>query len=379
MPDPSANPQRPDPGDAGPVVSIERVCKRYGSVVALDDVSFEVGRGEFFSLLGPSGCGKTTLLRLIAGFEDPSGGVLRLGGEDVSGVPPNRRPVNTVFQSYALFPHLSVFENVAFGPRVRSMEAAEVSRRVREMLDVVHLGELAGRKPSQLSGGQRQRVALARALVNRPAALLLDEPLSALDLELRRRMRSELKRIQRDVGVAFVFVTHDREEALGLSDRIAVLRAGRLEQVGTPEQIYGDPATAFVARFGGDANLIRVAVRETRDGRVALELPGERRAEAPTRGRSFAAGESALLMLRPEHLELEVAEPSGGDVGLPVTCAGLVFEGPVLRCALSDAAGDDLVVYLDEQRQRPELRPGARLWLRWRPESSRLLREEAPA
>ena len=206
------------------------------------------------------------------------------------GVPPYRRAVNTVFQNYALFPHLSVFDNVAFGPRIRQLGRAQLERRVREMLDVVRLGDFAERKPSQLSGGQRQRVALARALVNDPSALLLDEPLSALDLELRRQMQIELKRIQRDVGITFVFVTHDQEEALTMSDRIAVMSKGRLEQVGTPEQIYDEPTTAFVARFIGNANLIPVVVERATDGRATLRLPGGRLGEVATGGRQLRAG-----------------------------------------------------------------------------------------
>jgi spermidine/putrescine transport system ATP-binding protein len=363
--------------DGGPVISVERVSKRYGDFVAVHEASFEIRRGEFFSMLGPSGCGKTTLLRMIAGFEDVTSGVLRLDGVDVVGVPPYRRAVNTVFQNYALFPHLSVFDNVAFGPRVRSLEGAELERRVREMLDVVHLGDFASRKPSQLSGGQRQRVALARALVNQPSALLLDEPLSALDLELRRKMQIELKRIQRDVGITFVFVTHDQEEALTMSDRIAVMRTGRLEQVGTPEQIYDAPATAFVARFIGTANMIPVEVERCAGGRAQLTLPGERRGEAPTLDKRFADGASALLMVRPERLELGASEPPPERMGLPVTCTDIVFQGPVVRCALRDAAGDELVVYLEENEQKPEVRPGAALWLSWEPGAARLLEPDA--
>jgi spermidine/putrescine transport system ATP-binding protein len=363
--------------DEVPVVSIERVSKRFGAVTAIDEVSFEIRRGEFFSMLGPSGCGKTTMLRLIAGFEDVSSGVLRLDGQNVVGVPPYRRPVNTVFQNYALFPHLSVFENVAFGPRIRKLAQTELERCVREMLDVVHLGDLADRKPHQLSGGQRQRVALARALVNGPRALLLDEPLSALDLELRRKMQLELKRIQREVGVTFVFVTHDQEEALSMSDRIAVLRSGRLEQVGTPQEIYDRPQGAFVARFIGAANMIPVLVAETRNERAVLRLPGERRGDVGTDGRRFEAGREALLMLRPEALELDAKEPEAGWIGLPVTCTDLVFQGPVVRCALVDVAGNELVVYLDERAPRPPVRPSDALWLRWRPDSARLLHAES--
>jgi spermidine/putrescine transport system ATP-binding protein len=363
--------------DARPVIAAERVCKRYGGASAVEDVSLEIRRGEFFSLLGPSGCGKTTMLRMIAGFEDVTEGVLRIDGADVAGVPPYRRPVNTVFQNYALFPHLSVFDNVAFGPRIRQVERAQLERRVRHMLEVVRLGDLASRMPSQLSGGQRQRVALARALVNDPSALLLDEPLSALDLELRRQMQLELKRIQRDVGITFVFVTHDQEEALTLSDRMGVMRGGRLEQVGTPEAVYDAPESAFVARFIGSANLIPVVVEGTANGRAALRLPGGLAGEAPTGGRAFAAGEPALLMIRPERLELGAAEPPPGRLGLPVTCTDLVFQGPVRRCALRDPSGGELVDYLEASREAPGVRPGAALWVSWDPDAARLLRPEA--
>jgi spermidine/putrescine transport system ATP-binding protein len=359
--------------DSAPVISVEHVTKRYGDYVAVHDATFEIGRGEFFSMLGPSGCGKTTMLRMIAGFEEVTSGVLRLDGVDVVGVPPYRRHVNTVFQNYALFPHLSVFENVAFGPRIRQLERNELERRVGDMLDVVRLGDFAARKPSQLSGGQRQRVALARALVNDPSALLLDEPLSALDAELRRQMQLELKRIQRDVGITFVFVTHDQEEALTMSDRMAVMSKGRLEQVGTPEEIYDEPASAFVARFIGSANLIPVTVEKTEDGRATLSLPGGVAGEAPMGARTFAAGQSALLMIRPERLELSASAPGPGRLGVPVTCTDLVFQGAVLRCALRDPAGGELVDYLEASRQQPGVRPGASLWASWETDDARLL------
>jgi spermidine/putrescine transport system ATP-binding protein len=363
--------------DGAPVISAEHVTKVFGAFVAADDVSFEIRPGEFFSMLGPSGCGKTTMLRLIAGFEDVTRGRILLSGADVTGVPPYRRSVNTVFQNYALFPHLSAYENVAFGPRIRGTEPAQIERRVRAMLDVVRLGDFATRMPSQLSGGQRQRVALARALVNDPSALLLDEPLSALDLELRRQMQLELKRIQRELGITFVFVTHDQEEALTMSDRIAVMRAGRLEQVGTPKEIYDGPTTAFVARFIGSANLIAVRVEGTRDGRAVLRLPGARRGEAPTGGLVFEAGAPALLMVRPERLELGAREPGPDRVGLPVACTDLVFQGAVLRCALRGPEGDEIVAYLDAARGGHDVRPGAALWLAWEPDAARLLHPDA--
>ncbi len=362
---------------ANPVIAVERVSKRYGDFTAVRDVSFEIRRGEFFSVLGPSGCGKTTLLRMLAGFEEVTSGVLRLDGIDLAGVPPYRRAVNTVFQNYALFPHLSVFDNVAFGPRIRSLDRALLERRVREMLDVVRLGEFAARLPNQLSGGERQRVALARALVNDPSALLLDEPLAALDLELRRQMQLELKRIQRDVGISFVFVTHDQEEALAMSDRIAVMRGGRLEQVGTPEAIYDAPESAFVARFIGSANLIPVVVERATDARARLRLPGGRVGEVATGGRSFAPEAPALLMIRPERLELARHEPPPGRLGLPVTCTDLVFQGAMLRCALRDPAGGELIHYLEAGRHQSGVAPGAALWASWEADAARLFHPDA--
>jgi spermidine/putrescine transport system ATP-binding protein len=362
--------------DGHPVISVERVSKRYGDFVAVHEASFEIRRGEFFSMLGPSGCGKTTMLRMIAGFEAVTSGVLRLDGVDVVGVPPYRRAVNTVFQNYALFPHLSVFDNVAFGPRIRSMERGQLERRVGEMLEVVRLADLAARMPSQLSGGQRQRVALARALVNEPKALLLDEPLSALDAGLRRQMQIELKRIQREVGISFVFVTHDQEEALTMSDRIAVMSQGWLEQVGTPEEIYEEPATAFVARFIGSANLIPVTVERTVGGRAVLQLPGGRRGEAVARGIRFDDGAQALLMIRPEHLDVDSQEPPAGRMGLPVTCIDNIFQGAVRRLALRDPAGGELIDYLEVSRPQPGVTPGAALWVSWDPDAARLLPAE---
>jgi spermidine/putrescine transport system ATP-binding protein len=238
------------------IIVLDHVHKAFGSFVAVHDACLTIRDGEFFALLGPSGCGKTTTLRMIAGFEQPTSGRVMLEGKDVSATPPYKRNVNTVFQQYALFPHMTVFDNVAFGPRNRKEPERLVKDRVAEMLDVVRLGDLANRKPAQLSGGQQQRVALARALVNLPSALLLDEPLGALDLKLRQAMQIELKRIQREVGITFIFVTHDQEEALTMSDRIAVMNQGRVEQVGTPEDVYHRPASVFVAGFIGTANLL---------------------------------------------------------------------------------------------------------------------------
>jgi spermidine/putrescine transport system ATP-binding protein len=330
----------PDDTPRGPVIALEHVSRHFGDVVAVQDADFVVGHGEFFSLLGPSGCGKTTTLRLIAGFEQPSSGRVLLDGQDVSRVPPYRRSVNTVFQQYALFPHLSVYDNVAFGPRSRGLDARETDRRVRELLDVVRLGDLARRRPAQLSGGQQQRVALARALVNAPSALLLDEPLGALDLKLREAMQLELKRVQREVRIAFVYVTHDQEEALTMSDRIAVMNGGRVEQIGTPREIYDAPDTAFVAGFIGVANLIPVA--------------------AGTR------------VVRPERIRVTPG-PVAGAESLPVTITSIIFQGPVLRVAMRAADGTELVAHVGAEQTPGMLRPEAPAFATWDPSTARLL------
>src|SRR6188472_2130160 len=253
-------------------VRLERVTKQFGDVAAVDDLSLDIEEGEFFSMLGPSGCGKTTTLRMIGGFEDPTYGTVYLGGRDVTDLPPYKRDVNTVFQSYALFPHLNVFENVAFGLRRRKVGKDEVGTRVKDALKLVDLVGFEERKPPQMSGGQQQRVALARALVNHPKVLLLDEPLGALDLKLRKQMQLELKRIQQEVGITFIYVTHDQEEAMTMSNRLAVMRQGRIEQLGAPEDVYENPATEFVAGFLGASNLLEGEVKESTNGRSTVLL-----------------------------------------------------------------------------------------------------------
>ncbi len=332
---------------SGAAIALQDLSRRYGSHVALESLDLSIGAGEFFSLLGPSGCGKTTTLRLIAGFERPDRGRIQLQGRDLTEAPPHRRPVNLVFQNYALFPHLSVWDNVAFGPRSRRLAEGEVRRRVGELLEVVRLADLARRRPHQLSGGQQQRVALARALVNEPAALLLDEPLAALDPDLRRSMRTELQRIQRQVGITFLLVTHDREEALSLSDRLAVLYAGRLEQVGTPRQLYERPRSAVVATFLGGANLIR----EGHGG--------------------------GLRMLRPERLRLRDDAPDPGEQGLRARVRELVFQGATVEVRLSTDRDQPLVA-IDTGAALPDhLRLGSELWCCWNPADSHLLEESA--
>jgi len=354
------------------VIEIRHVSKRFGDFVAVDDADFGILRGEFFSMLGPSGCGKTTTLRMIAGFEQPTDGEVRLDGQDVSRVPPYKRQVNTVFQRYELFPHMTVFDNVAFGPRSTKVPKAEVTERVRSMLEVVRLADFAHRKPAQLSGGQQQRVALARALVNYPSALLLDEPLGALDLKLRQTMQIELKRIQREVGITFVFVTHDQEEALTMSDRIAVMNEGRVEQIGTPEEIYHRPASVFVAGFIGVANLIPAAVTSTNAGTAEVEAAG-RRIAVPYSDADLRAGDSAVVMVRPERLRLATSAPPAGATAIEVAVADLTFQGPVVRAALRTDAGTDLVAHVGPEDDLPMLRPGDRLWASWDPDAACLL------
>ncbi|MGE3492641.1 MAG: ABC transporter ATP-binding protein [Vicinamibacterales bacterium] len=354
------------------VISLDRVGKTYGAFVAVRDVGFSIGRGEFFSLLGPSGCGKTTVLKMIAGFEGPTSGRVLLDGADVSNVPPWQRNVNTVFQHYALFPHMSVADNVAFGPRSRKRPAAEVETRVREALDVVRLGDLASRRPAQLSGGQQQRVALARALVNLPSALLLDEPLAALDLKLREAMQLELKRIQREVGITFLFVTHDQGEALSMSDRIAVMNAGAVEQVGTPEDIYQRPASLFVAAFIGSANLL-AGTAAGRDGdQTIVELRAGPRVRAAGGGAPLAVGEPCTVMLRPERLRLAVDPPADGQ-GLPATVIQLIFQGATTRLQLRLGDGTTVVTHVESHAQLPFVQAGLSLWLTWEPGAAYLL------
>jgi putative spermidine/putrescine transport system ATP-binding protein len=328
-------------------IALREVARAFGPVVALDRVSLEVAPGEFFALLGPSGSGKTTCLRIVAGFDEPDSGQVLLAGADVTHAPPFARDVNTVFQDYALFPHMSVADNVAYGLKVRGVAAAERSRRVREMLELVRLGEHGARRPHQLSGGQRQRVALARALINRPKVLLLDEPLGALDLKLREEMQTELKGLQQQLGITFVFVTHDQGEALSMADRVAVFSEGRIEQLDTPRTLYNRPRTAFVASFVGSANVV------TAD--VARELTG--------RPQPFA--------IRPELIELTPAGTPAvdGTVRCEGTVLDLLYHGASSRCRVRLGNGATLAVAQPEHAAaRHELAAGARVLLAWRPE-----------
>lgn len=341
--------------------------------MAVADADFSIASGEFFSMLGPSGCGKTTTLRMIAGFETPTEGAIRLEGVDVSRVPPHKRNVNTVFQHYALFPHMTVWDNVAYGPRSMKKDKDEVKRRVDELLEIVKLSDFAKRKPGQLSGGQQQRVALARALVNYPSALLLDEPLGALDLKLRHAMQFELKRIQREVGITFIYVTHDQEEALTMSDRIAVMNAGNVEQIASPTEIYDRPATVFVANFIGQANLWngRQTGRTNRDY-VEVEVLGSKLKSRPGET-TIEAGGQATLMVRPERVRVSM-EPLTGDVAtVPATVRDLTFQGPVLRLSMAAPDGSTILAHVGAEQDLPLLRPGDQVHVGWSPNASLVL------
>jgi spermidine/putrescine transport system ATP-binding protein len=359
---------------AGEVRLIELV-KRFAEVTAVDGIDVDMPGGEFFSLLGPSGCGKTTTLRMIAGFEEPSEGTVLLDGDDVTGQPPFRRPTNTVFQSYALFPHLSVERNVAFGLERRRVSKDEVRRRVGEELERVGLAREAKRKPRQLSGGQQQRVALARALVNRPAVLLLDEPLGALDLKLRKNLQVELKRIQQDVGITFVYVTHDQEEALTMSDRIAVMNRGVIEQLDDPEEIYERPATTFVAGFIGVSNLLHLRADRVEGGLAAMELgEGERLVAAG----AARPGETVVVAVRPEKIKL-TPEGTGADASrVGGTVADVVYLGSLTQLIVDLRTGERLTVHrLNDEVDPDEVAVGDRVTLHWSPEASYLVENGA--
>ena len=357
-----------------PSVELRSVTKRFEGLVAVDDLSLELAQGEFFTFLGPSGCGKTTTLRMIAGFERPTAGEIRIEGEDVAQLPPHKRPTNTVFQSYALFPHLSVEDNVAFGLKRRKTPKEKIKRRVAEELERVGLGGEGNRRPSMLSGGMQQRVALARALVNLPKVLLLDEPLGALDLKLRKGLQVELKRIQRDVGITFVYVTHDQEEALTMSDRIAVMNRGRVEQVAAPEEVYDRPATTFVAGFIGVSNLMPATVT----GLQEVKLDQGQTIAAPTDG--FSRGERCHAVVRPEKLRVELIE--GGGAGGGARVEGIVesslYLGTATQIAVDLGEGTRMTVLVpntDEAARQRLPGGGARVALSWDPEHMHLVRE----
>lgn len=350
-----------------PAVEFIGVSRHFGKVRAVNEVDLQVHDGEFFSMLGPSGSGKTTCLRLVAGFETPTSGEVRLHGEVVNRKAPYERDVNTVFQDYALFPHMTVGDNVGYGLLVRKVAKPERRRLVGDALELVHLEGLAGRRPAELSGGQRQRVALARALVNRPRVLLLDEPLGALDLKLRQAMQVELKAIQQEVGISFVFVTHDQEEALTMSDRIAVMNLGVVEQIGTPTEIYDLPRTVFVAGFIGQANLWTAELQGQGDGTATVAALGTTLA-----GRALERLEGPVtLMVRPERVR--IATEAAGDGAVRLTVSDLVFQGPVVRLAGAAPDGTEVVAHIGADQQLPLLRPGDEVWATWEPAAASVL------
>jgi spermidine/putrescine transport system ATP-binding protein len=365
----------------GPDIRLERVTKRFGDMTAVDALDLEIERGAFYALLGPSGCGKTTTLRMVGGFEEPTDGRVFLGGDDVTEHPPYKRDVNTVFQSYALFPHLTVERNVSFGLERRKVGKDEAKKRANEALELVQLGGLGRRKPAQLSGGQQQRVALARALVNRPRALLLDEPLGALDLRLRKQLQIELKRIQQDVGITFVHVTHDQEEAMSMADTIAVMNAGRIEQAGSAAELYERPKTEFVANFLGVSNLIdgklarsdgSLSTVQTHDG-ATLHVPSDR--VGPHDSDSIRVG------VRPEKITLRPAnghKPDGDVNTLRGTIVVAAFLGISIQYVIRAAGGEELTVFAQnlDGSDPDSLGPGREVDLTWNPHHTFVVAKE---
>jgi spermidine/putrescine transport system ATP-binding protein len=354
-------------------VRLAKVVKRFGEFVAVDSIDLEVQDGEFFSLLGPSGCGKTTTLRMIGGFEQPTSGLIELQGADVTWLAPYRRNVNTVFQNYALFPHLTIYENVAFGLRRKNVKDSEIKSRVTDMLRLVELPGYERRKPNQISGGQAQRVALARALINKPAVLLLDEPLGALDLKLRKQMQVELKRIQQEVGITFIYVTHDQEEAMTMSDRIAVMNRGRFEQLGDPEQLYERPTTRFVAGFLGVSNLLPGTADGSADGYAVVKLADETRVRVPS---ALVNGSTSIdIGVRPEKIRLasrDDAETAGSNLMRGVI-RDASYLGVSTQYIVEATGGMQLMVYEQnvERATKAELwAPGEEVNLSWLPEHS---------
>ena len=357
-------------------IRLDDVHKSFGDVHAVRGVSLDVYEGEFITLLGPSGCGKTTTMRMIAGFEEPDGGRIYLRGFDVVGVPPNRRAVNMVFQHYALFPHMSVEDNVAYGLKLKKVARDERARQVREMLDIVRLSGMERRRPAQLSGGQQQRVALARALVNRPAALLLDEPLGALDVKLRKQMQLELKRIQNELGTTFVYVTHDQDEALSMSDRIAVMNQGEIEQLASPREIYEHPATPFVADFVGVLNAMQIRVDDVRDLTAIMRLADGERVVVPTPS-GASVGQTVTAAIRPERVSIRRAadDRDGAGAGSRVrgTVALVVYLGTLTQFHVDTSLGARLVAHRLSDEDAVAVREGDEVVLSWDDDAASVL------
>ncbi len=358
-------------------VRLDHVTFRYGDVTAADDVTLHVAEGEFFALLGPSGSGKTTVLRLVAGFLQPQSGTIAIGGRPVAGIPPYERHIGFVFQHYALFPHMTVAENVAFGLESRGVPRAEIRRRVAEVLDLVQLTGLDGRRPAQLSGGQQQRVALARAIVTRPQVLLLDEPLAALDKKLRTQMQIELRELQQRLGITTLFVTHDQEEALTLANRIAVMNQGQLVQEGPPRQVYERPRTLFVCDFLGEANILPGTVQAVRGDTLTVDLADGGQIQARGEqvvGRPWQPGAAIICAIRPEYVRMAEAPPAAG-FALPATLEHVAYNGPSLHYHLRRPGGDEFVVFVQNGLVPVSLMPGQQVYLSWDPGHTLVLEE----
>jgi spermidine/putrescine transport system ATP-binding protein len=368
--------REPQATDRAGEILVDGVTKRFDDVTAVDDVSITIPGGEFFSMLGPSGCGKTTTLRMIAGFEMPDAGRILLQGGDVTNIPPAKRNVNMVFQAYGLFPHMTVAENIAFGPKIKKLGRAEIATRLSDVIKTVRLEGLEDRRPNQLSGGQQQRVALARALVNRPAALLLDEPLGALDLKLRKEMQLELKELQQRTGTTFVYVTHDQEEAMTMSDRIAVMNGGVVEQLASPRELYQRPATAFVAGFIGTSNLIQLRVDRSDDAVLAMELGDGQRILAvdPADGQQR---QQATITVRPEWIKLANGAADDRACYVGGTVVDVVYLGSITQLIVLLRTGERLTVHrLNDEVGTVDPRPGEQVMLRWAAEHSYVVGSE---
>lgn len=372
MPTPSRQPNAPLSTE--PAVELAGITRRFGSVRAVEQVDLTICRGEFFSLLGPSGCGKTTLLRIIAGLELPDSGQVRIGGRDATPLPAHMRPVNTVFQSYALFPHLTVRDNIEFGLRMKKVPNPDRRERVMRVMEMVHLTDLAGRRPHQLSGGQRQRVALARAVVNEPEVLLLDEPLGALDLKLRKQLQMELHTLQRRLGITFVYVTHDQEEALALSDRVAVMNLGKIEQAGPPTEIYEQPRTRFVAEFVGTSNLIIGHVARQDSGEVMVETAlGELRSRVSSADNRCAPGAEVALAIRPEKVQIVPEKTAPKFNSFKCRVVDLIYSGAGTEYIFESAAGMIKAAVLNVELERRGMRPGDSAWIHFPPKALTVL------
>lgn len=350
------------------IIELRGVTKSFGDENALENINLEIRNGEFLTLLGPSGCGKTTLLRLISGIEQPDQGTIYINGKDATKLPPEQRHLNMVFQSYALFPHMTVFDNVAFGLRCKHLPEAEIQTRVTEALSMVKLANLGQRKPNQLSGGQQQRVAIARAVVNQPIVLLLDEPLSALDYNLRKEMQIELKMLQRKLGITFIFVTHDQEEALSMSDRVAVLNKGVIEQIGRPRDVYEEPRNLFVADFIGEANIFPTQIDTVQDNLVLAKI--EEKSFRFKNKKDFKTGEKILVMVRPEDIRVwgqsEVDEAERADM-LPGTVEQVIYKGSTVELTVRLPSGKLLAAaeFFDEDDEKLEYAFGEKVWVQW--------------